>query len=734
MKYSNFLQFDSMDCGPACLMMICSYHGKHVDMNELRELCSLSKQGTSLKGLSSAASSLGFKNIAVKITFEELIKDAPLPCVLHWNQNHFVTLFKVKKKFGKYYFIIGDPAFGLSEIKQDQFLKNWISSNYTGVALLFEKNSEFQKSSSAINKDSEMNYFKDYLKSFKKSILLILISLTFSTCISLAIPFLMTQLIDNAIQYKNISLLKIILLSQLIIFVSSFLNELYRSKILLLMNNKISLSILSDFLVKLFKLPINFFDTKSVGDLTQRISDHNRIQTFLTGTSLNTFFSLINLVIYSAILVFYDLNIFMISIILLSVNISWTFYFVKKKKSIDYLNFQKSAQNNNLVYELISNIKEIKSQNIDKVKRWQWEQNQMELNSLRIKVFNIDQKEKAGTSLILHLGSLITTYYCAMSVISNELTIGGLITISYLLGQLKAPAEQTVTFFSSAQYARLSFKRLNEIYSIKDEDEDKNIAVQTSEFQSNKDRDKVGIQLKNINFKYENSEKYLFKNLNLSIPFGKTTAIVGASGSGKSTLLKIILRYYNVETGSILYNGININEIPVSIWRDECGILMQEGHIFSDTIKDNISLYDEFVSDEKINYALKSSNIYDFVEELALKSDTKIGQNELAISNGQKQRILIARVIYKDPNIVILDEATSSLDSINEMQIMENLVKIFKNKTVIIVAHRLSTVKNADQIIVLNNGEVVEIGNHKALILNNSYYYKLVKNQLELVN
>lgn len=733
MKYTFFEQYDSMDCGPACLKMVSEYHGGHYKIDFLRELCSLTKQGASMQGLSQAADVIGLRSLAVQISLDELKEKVPLPCILHWTQNHYVVLFEIKgKKSGKKStFVIGDPAFGVTEIGEDEFLRSWISSSVFGVALVFEKGDSFQVTENTEKAKRSVNGFVKYLKPHKFKIGMVFLTLLIGSLLTLVIPFLMQRLVDTGILQRKPSIVTLILLAQFVLFSAIFINEFIRTRILLFINNYITINILSDFLTKLFKLPLYFFDSKTIGDLSQRIGDHGRIQSFLTGASIITAFSLLNLIVYSAVLLYYDFSIFFIFMGFMALNIGWTLLFLKRRKKLDFLRFQKAAENQNIVYEMVANVQEIKVQNIEQKKRWMWEGSQRSLNELSVKLLNLNQSQNAGTSLLMQFSSIVVTYVSAMAVINGEISLGVMMTIAYIVGQMRAPVEQTVEFIVSAQNARLSFLRLNEIYEVQDEDSlDTMQHVRQNDGKLKDQENQKGIEIRNLSFKYPGASEYLFEKLNLSIHPNKITAIVGASGSGKTTLLKLLLRYYKIDEGEIMYNGMDIGSLSAAYWRGQCGILMQEGHIFSDSIKENIIMTEDVADKDKLEFSLRQANIDEFVNGLALKEDTLIGKNGLNVSAGQKQRILLARIIYKDPKIVILDEATSALDTKNEKEIMEHLNVFFENKTVIIVAHRLSTIRNADNIVVLEAGKVVEQGSHEVLSELKGTYHKLIQSQL----
>ena len=731
-------QLDSMDCGPTCLKMICEYFGREYDIDHLRNLCHLTKQGATLQGISKASEMIGLRSLAVNISIQQLKKNAPLPCILHWTQNHYVVLFDIKEQKNKTTYTIGDPAFEVITIDEEEFLESWISNNNKGICLLFEKTEEF-KVSSVKTQGSSLPTFSSlfkYLRPFKLRMFVVLLSLLAGTLLTLTIPFIMQNMVDKGILAKNYSIINLVLLAQFVIFSATIINEFFRTRILLFINNKITIDILSDFLIKIFRLPISFFDSKTIGDLSQRIADHGKVQEFLTGTSISILFSLVNLVIYTIVLLYYKVSVFFVFLAFTIAGILWILVFLKKRKNLDFLRFQKNAENQNVVYELISSMQEIKVHNIEQKKRWKWEKSQKDLNMLNIKSLNLNQLQSAGSSLLIHFKNIIITFICAQSVIEDNMSLGIMMSISFLIAQMRTPVEQILSFIVTAQDAKLSFVRLQEIHKIKDEDDRDSLNKPFEYFEKklSPTDPENGIVVENLNFKYDKNGDDILKNINLHIPEKKMTAIVGTSGSGKTTLLKLLLKFYQLDEGLIKVNGIPLTTIPASTWRSNCGIFMQEGHIFNDSIAENIAPGEDLPDLEKVDEALKAANIYDYVENLALKHDTKIGSEGLGLSVGQKQRILIARAIYKNPKFIFFDEATSSLDANNEKIIMNNLKDFFKDKTVITVAHRLSTVAHADNIIVMEKGEIIEQGNHAALIKKQGAYYHLIKNQLELGN
>ncbi len=728
-KYPFQRQFDRMDCAPACLKMVAGYFGKDYSLQYLREQCYLNREGVSLLSLNDAAENLGMHTLMANVTLETLVDDAPLPCILHWNQQHFVVLYKVKR--GRK-FIIADPGHGVIKVDIDTFRKCWIStSDETGVGLFLEPTQDFEKKQGVKDKNKGYRFLFRYLLPYKKYVAQLIFGMVAASSISLIFPFLTQILIDNGVKDKNLSIITLILLSQLFLFIGSSAIDMIRSWLLLHINTRVSLNIISDFLVKLLKLPIKYFDSKAVGDISQRVGDHHRIESFLTGAALTSLFSIINILIFASILFFYNASIFFSFLILSTISVTWVFLFQKRRKELDYKRFARNRENQDKLYEMITGMQEIKLFGNETVKRWEWERLQIKYFKLNIRSLTLEQFQHAGYVFFNQLKNILIFYIAATAVVQNNMTLGTLLSISYIIGQTNGPLEQLINFIKAAQDAKLSMDRLQEIHQIEEEDP----PGSKQNFRQSDDSLHDDIILKNISFQYEGpkSPKVLC-DLTLTIPKGKVTAIVGSSGSGKTTLLKLLLKYYKPAAGDICVGQVGLGLIPAKTWRSQCGTVMQDGIIFYDTVARNIAFDGNEINEDAMQNAVKVANLNEFIADLPLGFTTKIGSSGIGISGGQKQRILIARAVYKNPHYLFFDEATSSLDANNELVIMNHLSEFFLDKTVVIIAHRLSTVKKADQIIVLENGSIVETGNHVSLVGQKGKYYELVKNQLELGN
>ena len=721
-----YMQMDAMDCGPTCLRMIAKFYGKAYSLQTLRERSYITREGVSLLGTSDAAESIGFRTIGVRLTFEKLVGEAPLPFIAHWKQKHFIVVYKVKK--GKVY--CADPAHGLIKYTKDEFLKGWISTRKDeekqGVCLLLEPSPDFYSAEDEKINKANFKFLFSYLKPHKKFFFQLVLGMILGSIIQLIFPFLTQSIVDIGINNQDLSFITLILVAQLVLFVSQTFVDFLRGWILLHISTRINISLISDFLIKLMKLPISFFDTKMVGDLMQRIGDHRRIEAFLTGSSLNILFSMLTLVVFSIVLAIYSLQIFAVFMIGSILYIVWVYLFMKKRRELDYKRFSQLSENQSSIIQLITGMQEIKLNNCEKKRRWEWERIQARLFKINIKGLSLNQYQQAGAGFFNQMKNILITFIAAKSVVDGEITLGMMVAVQYIIGQLNSPIELMVNFMRSAQDAKISLERLGEIHQRDDEEPTDKMRISIIP------EDK-SIFVSNVSFQYEGPHSaFVLKDVDLEIPQRKVTAIVGPSGSGKTTLVKLLLGFYPPTKGEVKISDVRLENFNTRMWRDLCGTVMQDGFLFSDSIAGNIAVSDEIVDKEKLLQAVKVANIQEFIESLPLAYNTKIGAEGIGLSQGQKQRILIARAVYKNPEYLFFDEATNALDANNEKTIMNNLEQFFQGKTVLIVAHRLSTVKNADRIVVLERGEIVERGNHDELVSLKGYYYNLVKNQLEL--
>jgi ATP-binding cassette subfamily B protein len=742
LKYFPFYkQAESKDCGPTCLKIIAKHYGKTVIIQELRDYSETTRDGSNLLFLSDAAERIGFRSLGAKLSLEQL-REAPLPSILHWNKNHYVVIYKIKKDI----FYISDPAIGLLEYTKEEFLNFWIGNNATkiteeGIALLLEPSPKFHRSEF---EDEEKNdnvfgfslLFK-YILPYKSFIIQLCIGLFAGSLLQLIFPFLTQSIVDVGIQNRNIHFVYLILFAQLFLFFGKTALELIRSWILLHLSARINISLISDFFIKLMNLPISFFDVRMTGDIMQRINDHNRIERILTTSSLNVLFSMINMIIMGGVLAYYNIQIFVVFFLGSFLYFLWVILFLKRREVLDYKRFSAISQEQSKVIELINGMQEIKLHNAEKQKRWGWEYVQARLFKVSMKGLVLEQTQTVGSNFINELKNIIIIFLSAKLVIDGEITLGMMMAISSIVGSLNGPIVQLISFIREVQDAKISLARLSEIHE--KEDETQQEAHQTCDIPKD-----CEIVINDLYFRYIGSDIPVLENLNLKIPAHKITAIVGTSGSGKTTLMKLLLKFYDPNSGEISLcsdctgkeSGINIDlrNLSQKAWRANIGAVMQEGFIFNDTISNNIAIGVDSIDKKRLVYAADVANITEYINTLPLGYNTKIGMEGVGMSTGQKQRLLIARAVYKNPEMLFFDEATSALDANNEKTIMEKLNIFFKNKTVVVIAHRLSTVINADQIVVLEKGKIIEIGNHKELVKQKGSYYELVRNQLQLGN
>ena len=729
-KFPHYKQHDAMDCGPTCLRMIAAFYGRHYSLERLRQKSRITKEGVSLLGVSEAAESLGFRTMGVSISFEQLC-EAPLPCIVFWNQQHFVVVYDIKKHKNGFTVYVADPAGERLKYTQDEFCRNWISTEDEGVphgiALLLEPSPEFYSYEGETEHCTGFRFLFSYLRPYKKMVVQLILGLILGSLLLLILPFLSQAVVDIGISTYNLNFVYLVLAAQLVLTFSNATVQFIRGWILLHLGSRINIALISDYLIKLTRMPMGYFDTKMVGDILQRINDHTRIQDYLTNSSLNVLFSFFNIVILGLVLAFYSLKIFAIFIIGSLLYFLWVWLFMKKRAELDHKNFAQQSANQSTVIQLITGMQEIKLNACEQQKRWGWEAIQARLFRIRVKGMALSQYQDSGAIFINQTKNILITALVAKFVIDGEMTIGMMVAVQYIIGQLNSPVDQIIEFARKTQDARLSLDRLSDLQTQEDEATLDDSRIQ--EIPSGKNLLAGGLY-----FAYDGTSEgiYVLDDVGIMIPSGKKTAIVGTSGSGKTTLLKLFLGYYPPQKGIILLGENRLDNYSRKEWRSRCGIVMQEGFIFSDSIARNIAPAAEIIDKERLLMAATMANLSDFIDSLPLGYNTKIGNDGHGLSQGQKQRILIARAIYKDPEFVFLDEATNALDANNEKVIMENLNKFFKGRTSIIVAHRLSTVRDADQIIVLDKGKVVEVGTHDDLSEKKGAYYHLVKNQLEL--
>lgn len=753
MSFPHYKQLDAMDCGPTSLRIVAQHYGRHYSLQSLRERCHITREGVSLLGISDAAESIGLRSTGVKITWEQLRDQATLPCIVHWNQQHFVVVYRIVRRRGKWWVWVSDPASGLLKYDEEQFRRAWEQSGERlglaallsepqdgcpviqpgtlwgkGIALLLEPTPEFYKEKGDEDKRLRFGQLLHYLRPYKSYLVQLALAMLTASVLSLILPFLTQSVVDKGIGTGNLSFVVMILVAQVVLVLGQLANNLIRSWLMLHMTTRISISLISDFLAKLMRLPIAFFDSKMVGDIMQRIGDYNRIQTFLTGSLLSMAMAVVSFVIYGTVMGGYDPTILGIFLAGSALYVGWILLFMKRRRKLDYMRFQEAAANQSNIVQLINGMQEIKLNNCEKQKRWEWERIQARLFQVSIKGLVLGQTQEVGGTFIDQTKNVVISFLAASAVIEGEMTLGMMMALQYIIGQLNAPLSQFIQFVQATQDAKISLERLSEIQEKDDEEP-------AGEERLREIPRHADIEFRGVTFRYDgpHSAKAL-DDVSVTIPADRVTAIVGASGSGKTTMLKMMLGFYAPSEGEVLLAGRKVAQYSASCWRRACGTVMQEGYVFSDTIANNIGVADERPDMERVRRAAAIANIDTFIDELPLGYNTKIGADGHGLSVGQKQRLLIARAAYKDAEYLFFDEATNSLDANNEHTIMERLERLFENKTVVVVAHRLSTVKNADNIVVLDHGRIVEQGPHAELTARRGYYYELVKNQLELGN
>lgn len=722
------MQMDAKDCGPASLQIIAKYYGKFLDLDSIREKCDTTKEGISIYDLCKAAEILGFKTLPVKTSYKKLEKEIPLPCIIHWRKSHFVVVYKVTKDK----VFVSDPAIGLMTYTKKEFVNGWLahireqSSWRKGVLIALEPTDKFRGLKSNKQKSSSfdiLKYLIGHLTPYRKQVIQLLITMFLITLLQAVFPIITQSVVDTGISTKDLGFIQLLLIANIILVVSTSAGNWIRQSINMHISQRVKVSLLSNYIIKLLRLPLKFYENKLIGDILQRAMDYERLESFLMNSAFSIILALLNLIVFGIILILYDSLLFWIFLIGSIAYVFWVLFFWSVRKKMDIQYFSLMAQNHSHWIEMLSNIQDIKNNNYEQGKRWRWEKVQVKLYHVAIKLLNVDQTEQVGSNLINTLRDVSLTFYSAILVIEGHITFGMLIAIQYIIGQLKGPISEVVRFISSYQLAMISYVRMSEVDRIEEEESDEvmsNVFFPTSK----------NLTLSNISYKYNKNGRYVLSNINIKIYEGKVTAIVGGSGSGKSTLLKLLLRLYKPLSGEYLIGASNSENVSLKKWREKIGVVTQDSEVFKDTILNNIVLGKGDYDKELFIRAVEIANIREELEVLPLGYNTLMGENGRGLSEGQKQRILIARAIYKKPDYLFFDEATNALDSYNEKIVVENLNNEYKGRTVIIAAHRLATIKNADNILVMKNGKIIETGNHKTLIEKKSEYYNLFESQI----
>lgn len=719
-----YRQLDQMDCGPSCLKMLTEFFGRKYDLEYLRQISFLQRDGASLGGLSEALSKLGIESVGIKVNFQELISEIPLPAIAHWEGNHFIIIYKVSHKF----IYVSDPAYGKLKYRHSEFISKWAGAEEEhGVLLLVEPTEHFlDEEPPEVGQRNSLGFLLDYLKPYKRYINQLFLGLIMAATIQLMLPFLTQSLVDYGINYEDFGFINVILLSQFFLFLTRSASEVIRDWILLYISTRVNIQMLSDFLGKLLSLPVEYFESKNTGDFMQRIYDHQRIDEFLTGRGLNIPFDIFSILVFGIVLSYFHIHIALIFLTGTSLFFGWSLLFMKKKEILDNQLFDLNRKDQSLFLQIILAVSEIKLNNSENRRKGEWKLNQNSLFRIKSKILSVGQAQIKGGLFLNELTNILIIFWSAKAVITGQITLGAMLAIQFIIGSLSLPISNIINFLTDYQSARLSFDRLSEVHNQTPEDNRRG-------YENNLPTGDLNIR--NLSFGYGTpSLPPLLNNLNITIPKGKITAIVGSSGSGKTTLLKLLLKFYIPWKGNLKVGDDDLRDINTSLWRSRCGVVMQDGCLFNDTIERNIteSQPDIPVDRSSLRKAVEMVNLNEFIEKLPLGYQTKIGENGQLLSGGERQRILLARAIYKNPDFLFLDEATSSLDSENEKIITDNLNSFYKNRTVVIIAHRLSTVMTADQILVMNKGEIVERGNHQDLIQNKGVYHNLIKYQLKI--
>ena len=726
-NFPFYRQLDYRDCGPTCLRMIAKHYGKTFSREFLRDKAGITRVGVTMAGISDAAEAIEMRTLGMRIAMESLINEVPTPCIVPWRQKHFVVVYKTTKDK----VFVADPAQGLLTYTHQQFLEAWTNTaDKTGFVLVLEPNATFYTQKEDTIKNKGFGFLFPYLRPYKKLVNQLLIGLLVGTTIQFTMPFLVQSVVDVGVSTQNIPFIYLILISQLVLFASQTAVSIFREWLLLHITGRFNIKMVSDFLHKMLKLPVNFFDTRNTGEHLQRIQDHSRVQNFVSSSSFNMLYSIILFVVFNFVLAYYNFKIFVVFLIGAIIYVSWTLFFLKKRAELDFKRFDEQSQSQTSLIQIINGVREIKVNNSHRKNRWKWEQVQISLFKTSMSSLKLAQYQSIGSTFINELKNIIITFLSATAVVNGEITLGMMLSVQYIVGQLNAPLGNFINFIQLWQDAKISLERLWQVHSKEDEDDAK--LQKIKELPTKKD-----IVINDLSFRYgSKSSALVLKNLNFTIPEGKTTAIVGASGSGKTTLIKLLLKFYEPTSGAIQIDSVDLQNINNDFWRLNCGAVLQETFMFNDTIAGNISESEqnEIIDRERLKTAVYISNIEDFIEKLPNKLNTELGTSGIRLSGGQEQRLMIARAVYKNPEYVFFDYSISSLDANNEKVIMEKLNTFLNGRTSVVVAHRLSTVRNADKIIVLENGEVVEQGNHNDLTALQGKYYELVKNQLELGN
>lgn len=726
MKFCRFpveYQMDSHDCGPASLKIIAKHFGKYYSLQYLRDRCGITKEGVSLHDISVGAENIGLRTLAVKCDVNEVVNSVPFPAIIFWNNNHFVVMYHADKK----HIYVSDPARGRVKYSHETFKQGWYQRGENqGVLLAVEPTVDFKETKA--EKEQKRNSFLSILKYFtpySHSFALIFVIMFIVTALQGVLPFISKAVIDVGIKTSDVNFINMILIGNISILLSVMVFNVLRDWILLHITARVNIALISDYLIKLMNLPVTFFENKLMGDILQRAQDHERIRSFIMNNSLSLIFSMLTFVVFAIILLIYNVVIFLIFLAGSALYVGWVLLFLNVRKKLDWEYFELLSRNQSYWVETVSAIQDVKINNYEKQRRWKWEEIQARLYHVNKRVLAITNMQNLGAQFIESIKNMGIVFFCAVAVINGDITFGVMISTQFIIGMLNGPLSQFISFVMGAQYAKISFLRINEIRQLEDEEE--LLSVGNTCILPNE----KSITLSNVHFQYSANSPFVLKGIYLHIPENKVTAIVGGSGCGKSTLLKLLVRLYKPSFGDIKMDTMNVDAINLRQWRNLCGVVMQDGKVFSDTIINNIVLDADRIDYDRLHEVCKIAQLEEEINAMPNGFDTTVGETGRGLSGGQKQRLLIARALYRNPKMLFLDEATNALDTINERKIVDALNNAFEHRTVVVIAHRLSTIQNADQIVVLDKGYIVEVGTHKMLMENKKRYYELVSSQTQ---
>lgn len=732
MKYRVIMQHDSMQCGAACLLSVCHFYGRSgMSLEQMTEMCGVGRDGVSIYDLNKAARRLGFETLCAKLTLSDLL-DITLPCILFWNASHFVVLFEARG--GRY--VIGDPALGVVERSEAEVSQAWLAADdddgvLRGVVLGLSPTDDFSCGGDcgvqSLSLRKSLPSLWTYVRPHRWCIAQLAAGLAFGCVVQLILPFLSQAVVDVGVGLRDVGSLWTLVIAQMALMLGRAAAGFVRSWILLRIGTRVNIAMVSDFLAKLMRLPMTFFDKKLTGDILQRMGDYSRVRDFFTSQALDALFALSSVAVFAFVLGCYSLRLFAVFLVGSLAHAAWLSFFMRRRRVLDYELFRRQALCSNKTLECVSSLHEVKLQGCGARRRAEWEASQEALVSTQAQSLALSQRQEAGSVVIAEGKNIVMTLCSATAVMSGDMTMGMMLATQFIAGQLVSPIERLTRFAYAAQDVRVSLERILSVSRMPDEDDGRNASPVDVDW-------RLGVEFRHVSFAYSPSEcgHPAVDDVSLYFPSGKVTAIVGASGSGKSTLIKLLLGFFEPQEGDVSVGGVELSSLPMEWWRGQCGIVMQDGVIFSDSVARNIAMADDEPDMRRVREAARLACADGFISDLHAAFETKIGAEGQQLSKGQAQRILLARAVYRNPSLLILDEATNSLDTVSERRIVDNLASFCAGRTTIVIAHRLSTVRNADNIIVMSGGRVVERGTHNELAKLHGYYYELIKNQLDI--